>query len=89
MSGFEVTPAELDGAAASLRGMGREAAFLGGGGHGAVGCGGLSSALEGFCARAHGAAGELHRAAGAVAGGYVTGAAGYEATDRSVMPGRG
>lgn len=68
--------------------MGQEAAFVGQGGHGSVGCGELSGALEGFCSRAHGTAAQLHQAGFAVAAAYANGAAGYEATDRSAMPGR-
>lgn len=89
MSRFEVAPAELEAAGSSLRGMGQEAALVGQGGHGSVGCGDMSGALEGFCGRAHGVAAQLHRAGFAVAGGYGQGATGYEAADGSAMPGRG
>ncbi len=89
VSRLEVVPAELTAAGSSLRGMGREAAFVGQGGHGSVGCGELSGALEGFCGRAHGTAAQLHQAGFAVAGAYATGATGYEATDQSAMPERG
>lgn len=89
MSRFEVAPAELEAAGSSLRGMGQEAVLVGQGGHGPVGCGDMSGALEGFCGRAHGVAGQLHQAGFAVAAGYGQAGAGYYAADRSAMPGRG
>lgn len=88
MSGFEVAPAELEGAARALRGMGQEAASLGGG-HGALGGGGLAGAVEGLCSRALASAGGLHQAGSAVGAGLVGGAAGYEGADRAAMPGQG
>ncbi len=88
MTRIEVVPAELVTAGASLRGVGREAAFVGLDGHGSVGCEELSGALGGFCSRAHGTAAQLHRAGFAVAAAYAAGAAGYEATDQSAMPQR-
>lgn len=48
-----------------------------------------AGALAGFCAHAHRATGQLHQAGSALAGGLTESAAGYQATDRSAMAGRG